>query len=615
MTTVTLNLFPARIPIGKARAADVAAALAAGRDVEIKSSPEFERALASLFLRVGGPTAPSNTELDASADTSMDSAAVGALGGQFATFVRDAAMAGLEAQNAALRTRVADLEHGLAGVYEMAAALGDMRRRVADLEHAAAMGERPTDWEHPGKIGSGAANTGEFTTLSVSGAVRLNETSAQTLIGRTATSAFTSNGILQVRENTNEFVVSIANAASKEWSLAVRASGMYFRNVTDAVSPMSFDNSGNVNYSRQMVSSVATGTAPLVVVSTTKVANLNVDLLDGADWASPAAIGSTTPAAATFTALSTNGTADAIFGSNTTNSSVNVLGSNAGVAGGTAVVVRNNGTSIISFGNKSSILGTAYDATPYIFGNAQIEFSQGIKLPGQMESTVATGTAPLLVASTTKVANLNADLLDGSDWTAPPAIGSVTPAAATFTSVSYSGQLTSTVATGTAPLVVTSTTKVANLNVDLLDGADWASPAALGTTTPAAATFTALTTNGTANVNLGTDSTNSTVNVRGSNSGTNGGTGVSIRNNNVAILNLGNKSAVNGGAYDATPYILGNATIEVGSAMKFLSTVGFNNTNPIAKPTVSGSRAGNAALASLLTALSNYGLVTDSSTA
>jgi hypothetical protein len=41
----------------------------------------------------------------------------------------------------------------------------------------------------------------------------------------------------------------------------------------------------------------------------------------------------------------------------------------------------------------------------------------------------------------------------------------------------------------------------------------------------------------------------------------------------------------------------------------------FNNTAPIAKPTVTGSRGGNAALASLLTALANYGLITDSTTA
>lgn len=55
-------------------------------------------------------------------------------------------------------------------------------------------------------------------------------------------------------------------------------------------------------------------------------------------------------------------------------------------------------------------------------------------------------------------------------------------------------QLTSTVATGTPPLVVASTTKVSNLNADLLDGADWAAPLAIGTTTPVAGTFTALTT-------------------------------------------------------------------------------------------------------------------------
>ncbi len=43
--------------------------------------------------------------------------------------------------------------------------------------------------------------------------------------------------------------------------------------------------------------------------------------------------------------------------------------------------------------------------------------------------------------------------------------------------------------------------------------------------------------------------------------------------------------------------------------------VGFYNTAPVAKPTVTGSRGGNAALASLLTALATLGLVTDSTNA
>ncbi len=43
--------------------------------------------------------------------------------------------------------------------------------------------------------------------------------------------------------------------------------------------------------------------------------------------------------------------------------------------------------------------------------------------------------------------------------------------------------------------------------------------------------------------------------------------------------------------------------------------VGFHGSNPMAKPAITGSRGGNAALASLLTQLASYGLITDSTTA
>jgi hypothetical protein len=49
-----------------------------------------------------------------------------------------------------------------------------------------------------------------------------------------------------------------------------------------------------------------------------------------------------------------------------------------------------------------------------------------------------------------------------------------------------------------------------------------------------------------------------------------------------------------------------------GDPTKIAGQVGFQGTNPIAKPTVTGAKGGNAALASLLTALANYGLITDS---
>lgn len=43
--------------------------------------------------------------------------------------------------------------------------------------------------------------------------------------------------------------------------------------------------------------------------------------------------------------------------------------------------------------------------------------------------------------------------------------------------------------------------------------------------------------------------------------------------------------------------------------------VGFDGKTPIAPPTISGSRAGNTALAALLTQLQNYGLIVDTTTA
>jgi hypothetical protein len=54
--------------------------------------------------------------------------------------------------------------------------------------------------------------------------------------------------------------------------------------------------------------------------------------------------------------------------------------------------------------------------------------------------------------------------------------------------------------------------------------------------------------------------------------------------------------------------------IDSAGATTFYGGVGFNGSAAIAKPTITGSRAGNAALASLLTALASYGLITDSTT-
>lgn len=149
------------------------------------------------------------------------------------------------------------------------------------------------------------------------------------------------------------------------------------------------------------------------------------------------------------------------------------------------------------------ITGGSIDGTTIGATSASTGAFTTLSANGQITSTLATGTAPLVVASVTKVSNLNADLLDGADWAAPGTIGGTTPASANFTTISASGQVTSTLATGTAPFVVASTTKVANLNADQVDGGDWAVPGALGSTTPNSALFTTLTASGLINAGSG----------------------------------------------------------------------------------------------------------------
>lgn len=76
----------------------------------------------------------------------------------------------------------------------------------------------------------------------------------------------------------------------------------------------------------------------------------------------------------------------------------------------------------------------------------------------------------------------------------------------------------------------------------------------------------------------------------------------------VAVVNVGNTT--DNGAVN----FLGTGAATFNGDCKVVGKSGFNNTAPIAKPTATGSRAANAALASLLTALANYGLITDSTT-
>jgi hypothetical protein len=56
-------------------------------------------------------------------------------------------------------------------------------------------------------------------------------------------------------------------------------------------------------------------------------------------------------------------------------------------------------------------------------------------------------------------------------------------------------------------------------------------------------------------------------------------------------------------------------SIRTSGSLQLGGAFGANGASPLAKPTISGSRGGNTALANLLTQLANYGLITDSTTA
>ena len=175
---------------------------------------------------------------------------------------------------------------------------------------------------------------------------------------------------------------------------------------------------------------------------------------------------------------------------------------NAYISGGVTITQ-------LGSGNAFTIEDSANpDTTPFIIDNAgnviigkATAATAKLDIVGGISATTinlnqTTGTSPITVTSTTLVTNLNADLLDGkhsSDfisasspsfsgnisfpgtgkWTSDGklGIGTITPTYNLDVNGTIRGTvLTSSVTSGTAPLVVSSTTVVGNLNVDLLDG-------------------------------------------------------------------------------------------------------------------------------------------------
>lgn len=216
-------------------------------------------------------------------------------------------------------------------------------------------------------------------------------------------------------------------------------------------------NVGNLNATStvtatRLISNIATGTAPFTVTSTTRVANLNVSYANVSDFEVVTAQNT-----GTFYPVFVNGNTSANY----------ALGSNANIsfnaATGALSATLLGGTLTTATQPNVTSLGTLTSLNVNATVNA-VAFS----------SNVSTGTAPLTVSSTTKVTNLNADLLDGLDTASAATVNTVvirdgngninannisgTLTTAAQNNITSVGTLTSLIVSGTANLGTTLTT-------------------------------------------------------------------------------------------------------------------------------------------------------------
>jgi hypothetical protein len=277
------------------------------------------------------------------------------------------------------------------------------------------------------------------------------------------------------------------------------------------VTTITLANNGNITATgsisgTQLTSTVATGTAPLVVTSTTPVANLNIEgnaatVTNGIYTTSKiSALAETTSAELAGVISNETGTGALVFATSpilvtptlgeatattvnkvtitapttsatltiadgktlTTSNSITLAGTDATTMtfpGTSATIARTDAaqtfTGVQTF--SSTIAGS-------INGNAET-VTTNANLTGMVTSvgnatSLGSFTSANLATALSDETGTGVVVLATSPTLVTPVIG-----AATGTSLSVSGQLTSTVATGTAPLVVTSTTEVANLSI------------------------------------------------------------------------------------------------------------------------------------------------------
>ena len=156
---------------------------------------------------------------------------------------------------------------------------------------------------------------------------------------------------------------------------------------------------------------------------------------------------------------------------------------------GTTAIAINQGSGTVTLPNAAlTNSSVTIGSTAVSLGSTVTAFSglTTLRMSGQLTSTLATGTAPFVVASTTNVANLNASSLKGATFASPGAIGSGTPASGRFTTLTATaaGTFTALTATG-ASTIEGYTTRIISTATTATAGTTYVAKASLAFTLPA----------------------------------------------------------------------------------------------------------------------------------
>jgi hypothetical protein len=271
-----------------------------------------------------------------------------------------------------------------------------------------------------GTLGTAAqpniTSTGTLTSLAVTGNISAGNVSATLFTG--ALTGLASSATVSASAN----AVAAANITGTTLSSNVTGSSLTSVGTLGSLAVTGNVTAGNANVTGQLISTVATGTSPLVVTSTTMVANLNADYLDGMQASSSAT-------ANTVVARDVNGSfsANAITANSITVANVVTSGTTGNITG----------VNVVSATTFLGTIGTAAQPNITSLGTLTSLAVTGNITAGNMSATLFTGALTGLASSATVAASANA--VAGANVTGTVASATVAASANSVTGGNVSG--------------------------------------------------------------------------------------------------------------------------------------------------------------------------------